>query len=358
MSFAVPDERWTPTFILRPFRSEDAPALTLSMNESRQHLEPWMPFAAGPMQTDHMSRQFIERAEVEFGFLTDFSLGIFAADGRVLGSTGYHLRRRPWESRYVEIGMWLHQDMAGRGFGTKVLKELVAWAFTDWPWRRLEWRCDSRNIASSKIPEKVGFRLEGCLRGESIHHQGKLRDTLVFGLPKYHADDIPVQSEIVVRPVAAMDCPQVARLHADAWQDSYGSLIPAEILAEEVRRTSVEWWSNTLTKMPEGQRHLGAFSSDGRPLGFVMWGRSQDMHLSSWEIFALAVPMAYQGSGIGSMLFDACVSELMATGASTFHIWCVRSDERALRFFERKGGKIMSGTKISEGVDFIAVKFN
>jgi len=53
--------------------------------------------------------------------------------------------------------------------------------------RRLEIRCDSRNLPSARVAERAGFRLEGELRNNEVDPNGAARNTLVYAmLPEEH----------------------------------------------------------------------------------------------------------------------------------------------------------------------------
>jgi len=80
--------------------------------------------------------------------------------------------------------MWIRADAAGKGLGTAVLRALLTWGFTEWPWERLAWRCDGRNLASRRTAEKAGLTHEGVLRQHLLLADGSRRDTYLYAMLK------------------------------------------------------------------------------------------------------------------------------------------------------------------------------
>jgi RimJ/RimL family protein N-acetyltransferase len=171
----------TDAFVFRSWDIGDGAILADAVTSSYEHLKTYMPWAR-PDATASDYDLFCRRSRAKYLTREDFTLGIFDADGRrVLGGTGFHLRGRTLDDGYGEIGMWIRADAAHRGLGTRVLLALLEWGFSDaWRWERLEWRCDTRNVASARVAEKAGMQLEGCLRGD-LPIEGGRRDTLLFG---------------------------------------------------------------------------------------------------------------------------------------------------------------------------------
>ncbi|MEL6349684.1 MAG: GNAT family protein, partial [Myxococcota bacterium] len=169
---------------IRCYLPGDGPKLCAATNTTYTHLKPWMPWAIGdqtPENAEILVRQFRGR----WLLANDFILGIWTLDGsRLIGGTGFHLRHGPLSLGIAEIGMWIHVDEAGQGLGTHVLETLVFWGFSEWPWRRLVWQCDGRNLASRRVAEKCGFQLEGITRKDSQDPQGQIRDTARYALLK------------------------------------------------------------------------------------------------------------------------------------------------------------------------------
>ena len=81
-----------------------------------------------------------------------------------------------------EIEIDLRGRGRGQGLGTRVLRALLKWGFEEWGWERLTWHCDVRNVASARVAEKNGLKLEGTLRSNDLDVEGKRRDTHIFAI--------------------------------------------------------------------------------------------------------------------------------------------------------------------------------
>lgn len=60
---------------------------------------------------------------------------------------------------------------------------MLQWAYDAVDLNRVQSEVDTRNIASSRVLEKLGFRREGTLREECIVN-GVVSDTWIYGLLK------------------------------------------------------------------------------------------------------------------------------------------------------------------------------
>jgi len=69
----------------------------------------------------------------------------------------------------------------GQGYATEAAGALLAWAFDTLDLNRIQAETDTRNIASSRVLEKLGFVREGTLREDCIV-DGDVSDTWVYGL--------------------------------------------------------------------------------------------------------------------------------------------------------------------------------
>ena len=101
------------------------------------------------------------------------------ADGAFLGWCGL----TSWnpDHRSASLGYCFGQAAWGQGFATEAARALLAWAFDTLDLNRVQAEADTRNAASARVLEKLGFRLEGTLREDCVV-DGDVSDSWVYGL--------------------------------------------------------------------------------------------------------------------------------------------------------------------------------
>ena len=181
-AFLAPERHDAAGFVLRAYRPGDGAAMQEAKAGSYEHLRPWVTWAK-PEETVEENEVLARQFHARYLLGEDFVIGVWSADQtELLGGTDFRVagELRPADG-VGEIGMWLRVDRAGRGLGTAVLVAMLRWGLSEaWPWHRLEWRCDSDNVASRRVAEKAGLALEGCPRQDVATAGGARRDTLVF----------------------------------------------------------------------------------------------------------------------------------------------------------------------------------
>ena len=85
------------------------------------------------------------------------------------------------EFRSASLGYCLAKHAWGRGVATEAAGALLGWAFDTLDLNRVQAEADTRNPASARVLEKLGFQLEGTLREDCIV-DGDVSDSWVFGL--------------------------------------------------------------------------------------------------------------------------------------------------------------------------------
>ena len=137
------------------------------------------------------------------------------------------------------------------------------------------------------------------------------------------------------------DCENIAALHVEVWRETYRLLAPSsayETLDESRRQ---EHWAELLARDP-AQSHTVVAEANGCLVAFGHAGPStHEAFLGSGEILHLYVHQRFQGVGLGRKLLDDLQSFLLSTGHLSIKLAVVLGNERALRFYERAGGRVV-----------------
>jgi RimJ/RimL family protein N-acetyltransferase len=183
----IPERLEGERVVLRPYGPEDAQALWEAVAESREALEPWLPWVRGYRGPED-ARAYCARARARWLLREDLPVAIFdRQDGGFLGGTGLH--RIDWSVPCFEIGYWLRRSVWGQGYAQEAVRLLVRLAFGVLAAQRVEVRVDPRNARSLRVPEALGFVREGVLRRVAPGGpEGQAADRVVFALT---ADDWP-----------------------------------------------------------------------------------------------------------------------------------------------------------------------
>ena len=176
-----PESFETERLLIRSPLPGDGPEMHAAVNESFDDLTPWMPWPKEHRSVED-SEAIVRRARARFLERTDLMLSLFLKDtGTLVGSSGLH--RIDWDVPKFEIGYWCRTRFTGRGYVTEAVRGISGFAFDGLGARRLEIRCDSRNLPSARVAERAGFRLEGELRNnEVVDPGGDARNTLVYAM--------------------------------------------------------------------------------------------------------------------------------------------------------------------------------
>ena len=149
--------------------ADRASAAAVSINESLEHLRPWMAWAAEPATEAGLAVVFATGEEL-WERRRDFGYSIVEGpEERVVGGCGLHGRQ---DEHGLDIGYWVHVERAGQGLATEVSRALTDAAFEIPGIERVRIQCDERNVRSARVPEKLGYRFQG-LSGACDRHPGR-----------------------------------------------------------------------------------------------------------------------------------------------------------------------------------------
>lgn len=83
--------------------------------------------------------------------------------------------------RSASLGCCLDDAVWGNGYATEAARALHQWAFDTLDLNRVHAETDTRNAASARVLEKLGFVREGTLRGDCVVNS-EVSDSWVHGL--------------------------------------------------------------------------------------------------------------------------------------------------------------------------------
>jgi len=171
----------TPTLLtarlrLRPFTGADADDL-FALHSSARALRYW----DSPPWTDRdRAERFLESCRA----MADDGSGARPAieqssDGSFVGWCGL----TQWNPTYrsASLGYCLREQAWGHGYATEAARALLRWAFDTLDLNRVQAEADTRNAASARVLEKLGFVREGTLREDCVV-DGDVSDSWVYGL--------------------------------------------------------------------------------------------------------------------------------------------------------------------------------
>jgi [ribosomal protein S5]-alanine N-acetyltransferase len=161
---------------LRPFTDADADVL-FALHSSADVLRYW---DAPPWTERARAERFIATCRR----MADEGTGARLAMDRLpdrgfIGWCGL-TRWRP-DYRSASLGYCLDDAAWGHGYATEAAHALLRWAFDTLDLNRVQAETDTRNVASARVLEKLGFVREGTLREDCVVN-GEVSDSWVFGL--------------------------------------------------------------------------------------------------------------------------------------------------------------------------------
>ncbi|MBZ0242466.1 MAG: GNAT family N-acetyltransferase, partial [Bacteroidales bacterium] len=141
---------------LKIIELSDAKTIFETINSQRTYLRKWLPFVDYTREEEDTVR-FIKAV-----YKDEEKVYVLNYQNDFAGLIGF--RGTDNFNRKTEIGYWLSEPFQKKGIVTNAVKALVKYAFTELGINRIEINCAVGNEASSRIPQKLGFKLEGIER--------------------------------------------------------------------------------------------------------------------------------------------------------------------------------------------------
>ena len=162
--------------LLRPFNEADADAL-FALHSNAYVLRYWdSPTWSEPGRAERFIAACRQMAEEGTG--TRLAVDRIS-DGAFIGWCS--LTRWNPEFRSASMGYCFDDAAWGHGYATEAARALLEWGFDSLDLNRVQAETDTRNAASARVLEKLGFVCEGTLREDCVVN-GDVSDSRVYGL--------------------------------------------------------------------------------------------------------------------------------------------------------------------------------
>ena len=176
----------TERLVIRCWEPRDAKLLKKAVDDSREHLRVWMPWADDDPEPLAVVIKRLRQFRAMFDLDKDYVYGVFSSDEtQVVGGSGLHTRVG---ENAREIGYWIHVNHINHGYATEVSAALTKVAFEIDGMDRVEIHCSPLNLASASVPRKLGYVHEATLRRRGPIKDGEPVDSMIWSM---HAADYP-----------------------------------------------------------------------------------------------------------------------------------------------------------------------
>lgn len=164
---------------IRPFGPEDVPGFFAAVRSSTDVLGRWMPWCHANYSIEE-ARAWLAMCQKAWSQGTSYPfLVVDPNTNEVLGSVDINQLNR--DHRFGNIGYWISSSHAGQGIATSAVKLVAHFGFTEAGFTRLEIVALTDNLASRRVAEKAGAKLE-CIARNRLTVRGKSHDAAVYSL--------------------------------------------------------------------------------------------------------------------------------------------------------------------------------
>jgi len=174
----IPERIETPQLLLLAPPAGEPEEMNQAIVESAAELKPWMPWA-DPVPTLEQTRIWRQRSLARHAAREEIYFRLYQREPRVFGGN-VSLCRMDWNVPRFEIGYWIRTSLTGCGYATEATEALWAFAMHALKASRVEIHMDELNVASRRVAERAGFKLEGVLRNHARAADGRLQNMCVY----------------------------------------------------------------------------------------------------------------------------------------------------------------------------------
>ncbi|MBY0280908.1 MAG: GNAT family N-acetyltransferase [Alphaproteobacteria bacterium] len=184
----LPEVIDTPELILQMPKANFGEALHHAIVDGYEDYVKWLNWHSVPPTIETVEIE-CRKHHAEF-ILRDFIryLIIDKQTSAIVGRCAFPSFQANWLIPQFGISYFIRKSHRSKGYATAAVHAMSTLAFRLLKAKKLEIYCDSENVASTKVPLKLGFQLEYTQKGGWPRQDGKLAELQTYSL--FHEQDL------------------------------------------------------------------------------------------------------------------------------------------------------------------------
>lgn len=138
-----------------------------------------------------------------------------------------------------------------------------------------------------------------------------------------------------IRKATIEDALGIAKVHVDSWRTTYKGIVP-DVYLESLSYDEKEkmWKQGTIVN-----NVYVAENMKGQIIGFSVGGKERTEKHESYigELYAIYLLKEYQGKGVGKLLVQSVIADLLVQNLNSMLIWALKENP-ACDFYKAIGG--------------------
>jgi RimJ/RimL family protein N-acetyltransferase len=190
----------TERLVIRCWSPTDGPRLRAALDELDDYLRPWIPWMQYEPLPLEQTVARLRTYRANFDSDRDYRYAVLdPTETELIGENGLYTRVGPGAR---EIGYWVHSRHAGKGYAVEASAAMVKVAFELDRVQRIEIHCAPENVASTRIPMRLGFQHEATLPRRIVDGDGTVHGLMIWTLfAGAYPDTVSARM-----PIRAFDC--------------------------------------------------------------------------------------------------------------------------------------------------------
>ncbi|MDD3224707.1 MAG: GNAT family N-acetyltransferase [Clostridium sp.] len=147
------------------------------------------------------------------------------------------------------------------------------------------------------------------------------------------------KNEVTFKIADIGDSKGIAKVHVDAWHETYNGIISDEYLNFLSYDEKSQKWEKIISDNNKYQKVFVIENEEQGIIGFGFCGVNEEKEYDyDADLHAIYILRAYQNLGYGSKLIKIAVKELMELGYKSLIVWALKGNSYC-RFYEKLGGR-------------------